>query len=360
MPAQLQRRLSIFAVLLVLVGLGLFGHWLLVGRFHESTDNAYVQGEITRVSSQLGARIERVLVADNQHVEKGQLLLTLEAADFQLALERARAALATREAELIQAQSRLAQQSSLIAASQADVGASQATLNRTQIDLSRAQTLRKPGYVSEERVTTLSADSRVARSQLSKAEADLSAQRQQVDALQAQIANAKAEIAQAELNLARTEIHAPISGTIGQRSAREGQVVQAGAYLLSIVPSDAIWVQANFKETQIGKMQVGQSAELVFDAYPDTPIEGRIDSLFAASGAQFSLLPPDNRHRQLHQGGAAHPGEADLRRGQPAEGQDPPGHVGGSEGRYRQRHPAWRLTSCCARRESPAGATGSR
>ncbi|MBC9250066.1 transporter [Pseudomonas alcaligenes] len=301
MPAQLQRRLSVFIALLVAVGLVLFGHWLLVGRFHESTDNAYVQGEITRVSSQLNARIEQVLVQDNQHVEKGQLLATLESADFQLALDRARAALATREAELTQAQSRLTQQSSLIAASKADVGASEATLSRAQIDLSRAQTLRKPGYVSEERVTTLSADSRVARSQLAKAEADLSAQRQQVDALnaevkrlEAQIANARADIAQAELNLERTQIHAPLSGIVGQRSARNGQVVQAGAYLLSIVPSDDIWVQANFKETQIGKMQVGQHAELVFDAYPDTPIEGSIDSLFAASGAQFSLLPPDN------------------------------------------------------------------
>ncbi|MEK1907368.1 MAG: HlyD family secretion protein, partial [Pseudomonas sp.] len=178
---------------------------------------------------------------------------------------------------------------------------SEATLSRTQIDLSRAQTLRKPGYVSEERVTTLSADSRVARSQLAKAEADLDAQRQQVDALKAevkrldaQIANARADVAQAELNLSRTQIHAPISGIVGQRSARNGQIVQAGAYLLSIVPSDDIWVQANFKETQIGKMQVGQHAELLFDAYPDTPIEATIDSLFAASGAQFSLLPPDN------------------------------------------------------------------
>ncbi|MBD9484605.1 HlyD family secretion protein [Pseudomonas sp. PDM14] len=301
MSAQLQRRLSIFVVLLVLIIAAFFAHWLLVGRFHESTDNAYVQGEITRVSSQLGARIDQVLVHDNQSVEKGQLLAVLESADFQLALDRARAALATREAELDQAQSRLSQQGSLIASSQADVGASQATLNRTQIDLSRAQALRKPGYVSEERVTTLSADSRVARSQVAKAEADLSAQRQQVAALNAeikrldaQIANARADIAQAELNLQRTQIHAPISGIVGQRSARNGQVVQAGAYLLSIVPNDDIWVQANFKETQIGRMQAGQHAELVFDAYPDSPIDATIESLFAASGAQFSLLPPDN------------------------------------------------------------------
>ena len=301
MPAQLQRRLLIFAILLALVVGSLFGHWLLIGRFIESTDNAYVQGEITRVSSQLSARVAKVLVNDNQHVKQGDLLLELESDDFRLALDRARAALASREAEQLQARSKLTQQASLIAASQADVGASEATLGRTQIDLSRARTLRKPGYVSEERVTTLAADSRIARSQVSKAQADLQAQRQQVDALNAeikrldaQIANAHAELAQAELNLSRTEIRAPISGLVGQRAARTGQYVQTGTYLMSLVPDEDIWIQANFKETQIGPMAVGQRAELIFDAYPDTPIEGRVDSLFAASGAQFSLLPPDN------------------------------------------------------------------
>ncbi|MDH1106890.1 HlyD family secretion protein [Pseudomonas otitidis] len=301
MPAPLKRRLFIFLTLLVLVVGGFFAHWLLIGRFLESTDNAYVQGEITRVSSQLGARIEEVLVGDNQAVKKGDLLVRLESADFRVALERAQATLATREAELAQAQSKLTQQSSLIAASEADVSASQATLGRTQIDLSRAQTLRKPGYVSEERVTTLSADSRVARSQLAKAEADLKAQRVQTDALradikrlEAQIATARADIAQAELNLARTEIRAPIDGFVGQRAARNGQYVQVSAHLMSLVPDQDIWVQANFKETQIEHMQPGQKVELVFDSFPSTPIEGRVDSLFAASGAQFSLLPPDN------------------------------------------------------------------
>ena len=301
MPAQLQRRLFIFLALLALIVASLFGHWWLVGRHLESTDNAYVQGEITRVSSQLGARIEQVLVQDNQHVEQGELLLVLESADFQLAKQRAEATLATREAELSQARSTLDQQASLIAASQADVSASQATLGRTQIDLSRAQTLRKPGFVSEERVTTLAADSRIARSQVSKAQADLQAQRQQVNTLhaeikrlEAQISSARTDLAQAELNIARTEIRAPISGFVGQRAARHGQYVQTGAYLLSLVPDQDIWIQANFKETQIGHMRPGQTAELTFDSFPDTPIEGRVDSLFAASGAQFSLLPPDN------------------------------------------------------------------
>ncbi|CAN7344450.1 HlyD family secretion protein [Pseudomonas solani] len=301
MPAKLQRRLFIFIVLLILVVGGFFLHWLLVGRFLETTDNAYVQGEITRVSSQLGARIEEVLVGDNQHVKKGDLLVRLEAEDFKLALQRAQAALATREAELAQSRSKLTQQDSMIAASEADVAASQATLGRTQIDLSRAQTLRKPGYVSEERVTTLSADSRVARSQVARAEADLKAQRVQTDALradvkrlEAQIANARADIAQAELNLTRTEIRAPIDGMVGQRAARNGQYVQVGAHLMSLVPDQDIWVQANFKETQIEHMQPGQKAELIFDSFPGTPIEAKVESLFAASGAQFSLLPPDN------------------------------------------------------------------
>lgn len=301
MPAQLKRRLFIFLAIIALIAAALFGHWLLIGRYLESTDNAYVQGEITRVSSQLGARIEQVLVQDNQHVEKGELLLVLESADFELAKQRALATLATREAELSQARSTLDQQASLIAASQADVVASEATLSRTELDLARAKALRKPGFISEERVTTLTADSHIASAQVSKAQADLQAQRQQVNTLnaeikrlQAQIASARSDLAQAELNLTRTQIHAPVSGFIGQRAARNGQVVQAGAYLLSLVPDQDIWVQANFKETQIGRMRPGQKAELIFDSFPDSPIEGSVDSLFAASGAQFSLLPPDN------------------------------------------------------------------
>ncbi len=301
MPATLKRRLFLFVTVVLLAAAALLAHWFFIDRHYEHTDNAYVQGEITRIASQLAARIERVHVEDNQHVAAGDLLVTLEAGDFHLALEQARASLATHEAELVQARSRLAQQNSLIAASQAALGAAQANLERSQLDLSRAEALRKPGFVSEERVTTLSADARVARSQQQKAEADLSAQRQQVDTLeaellrlQAQIDSARAQIAQAALNLGRTEIRSPIGGIVGQRSARTGQYVAVGAYLMSVVPDEDIWVQANFKETQIGHMHEGQTAELTFDSFPDTPIAGRVASLFPASGAQFSLLPPDN------------------------------------------------------------------
>ena len=301
MPAQLKRRLFIFFMVVLLIALAFFAQWYLKGRFYETTDNAYVQGEITRVSSQLGARVSEVRVQDNQHVDTGQLLVRLEPDDFRLSIDRAQATLATREAERVQAQSKLTQQSSLIAASDAQVQANQATLGRTQIDLARLQKLRTPGFVSEEQVTTMTADSNVARSQVTKAQADAQSQRQQVNALNAeikrldaQIATARADLAQAQINMQRTEIHSPISGLVGQRAARNGQYVQAGAYLLSIVPDEDIWVQANFKETQIEHMEIGQSAELTFDSFPSTPIKGQVNSLFAASGAQFSLLPPDN------------------------------------------------------------------
>ncbi len=144
MPAQLKRRLFIFLFIVALIAAGFFAHWFFKGRFYESTDNAYVQGEITRVSSQLGARIAEVKVGDNEHVEKGQLLVILEQDDFLLAIDRANATLATREAERLQATSKLTQQASLIAAADAQVSSSQATLGRAQIDLSRAQPCANP------------------------------------------------------------------------------------------------------------------------------------------------------------------------------------------------------------------------
>lgn len=301
MSSPMKRRFSIFLLLIVLTALFFIGKWFYVDRFLISTDNAYLQSEITRISSQLPARIEQVRVQDNQAVKQGDVLVELEADDFRVALERANASLATREAELLQARSKLQQQSSLIASRRADVSSSQATLNRVQIDLNRAQALRKPGYISEERITTLSADNQVAHSQLSKSEADLRVQQQQIAALEAEVArleamvrSAKSDVSQAELNLSRTQIRAPISGVIGQRAARQGQVVQNGSYLLSLVPDEDIWVQANFKETQIEKMHPGLKAELIFDSFPNTPIQAQVQSMFAASGAQFSLLPPDN------------------------------------------------------------------
>ena len=237
MPAQLKRRLTVFLVAVGLIAPGLLPA-LVVHRPPRGKHRQRLRPGRDHAGGQPVGRAGRGSPGARQPARgQGQLLVRLEDADFKLAVERAQAALATREAELAQARSKLVQQGSLIAASAADVNASQATLGRAQIDLNRAEALRKPGYVSEERVTTLTADNHVARSQLAKARADLEAQRVQRDTLgaeikrlEAQIASARTELAQAEINLSRTLIHSPISGLVGQRSARNGQYVQVGTH----------------------------------------------------------------------------------------------------------------------------------
>lgn len=141
----------------------------------------------------------------------------------------------------------------------------------------------------------------MAKAQIRRAEADLSTQTLIKDTLRADIQRftalievAQAEIRQAELDLDRTLIRAPLGGRVGQRNAQPGLNIQPGAHLLAIVPRDQLWVQANFKETEISGLREGQRATLVFDAFPGEEVDGHIDSLFPASGAQFSLLPPDN------------------------------------------------------------------
>ena len=301
MSARVRARLFVFLLLCAIAGLVAVGHWWLVGRFYEETDNAYVQGDITLVSSRLSAQVTEVLVDDNQAVVPGDLLVRLDPRDFEIALAQATANLATRSAEKQQAQSRLRQQDSLIAAAEANVEASQAEQRRVELDIKRITPLRQSGYASEEQLSNYRAQLEVARAQVSKARAELQTQTLAKDTLAADIARldaqiqaAEAAVGQARLDLERTEIRAPVAGRIGQRNVRIGQNVSPGSNLLAVVPDTELWIKANFKETQISRMHEGLRAELVFDTFPDQPVTGTLQSLFPASGAQFGLLPPDN------------------------------------------------------------------
>ncbi|GGE49239.1 secretion protein [Halopseudomonas oceani] len=301
MSARVRARLFVFLLICAVAGVAAFAQWWFVGRFYEETDNAYVQGDITPVSSRLSAQVIEVLVDDNQAVVPGDLLVRLDARDFEIALAEANANLATRRAEQQQAQSRLIQQDSLIAAASANVDASQAEQRRVELDIKRITPLRQSGYASEEQLSNYRAQLEVTRAQVSKAQADLQTQRLAKDTLAADIARlgaqiqaAEAAVRQAQLDLERTEIRAPIAGRVGQRNVRIGQNVSPGSNLLAVVPDAELWIKANFKETQISRMHEGLKAELVFDTFPDQPVSGTLQSLFPASGAQFSLLPPDN------------------------------------------------------------------
>lgn len=301
MSARVRARLFVFLLICAVAGMAAFAQWWFVSRYYEETDNAYVQGDITPVSSRLSAQVTEVLVDDNQAVVPGDLLVRLDACDFEIALAEASANLATRRAEQLQAQSRLTQQDSLIAAASANVDASLAEQRRVELDIKRITPLRQSGYASEEQLSNYRAQLEVARAQVSKAQADLQTQKLAKDTLAADIARldaqiqvAEAAVKQAQLDLERTEIRAPIAGRVGQRNVRIGQNVSPGSNLLAVVPDTELWIKANFKETQISRMHEGLKAELVFDTFPDQPVTGTLQSLFPASGAQFSLLPPDN------------------------------------------------------------------
>ena len=301
MPARVRNRLFILMLLVAVIAAGLFAHWWLVGRHYQTTDNAYVHGDITRVTSQLAAQVTEVLVTDNQTVETGDLLVRLDNRDFTTALAQARANLATRQAEHLQAQAQLKRQDSMIEAARAAVEARKAEQRRIELDIQRILPLRQSGYASEEQLSNFRAQLDVAKAQVRGAQAELQTQilskdtlSADIDRLAALIQAAESAVTSAEIALSRTEIRAPVPGRVGQRSVRVGLNVQPGDHLLALVPGRDLWVQANFKETQIKRMRKGQAVTLVFDAFDDQPVQGHIDSLFPASGAQFSLLPPDN------------------------------------------------------------------
>ena len=301
MASRTRLRLFLFLLVCALAVASFTAHWWLVGRHYQSTSNAYVHAEISRVGSQLAAQVMEVLVDDNQLVEAGQLLVRLDDRDFRLARQLAEASLQTRLAEQQQVRARLAQQDSRLAAARAEIDAQQAELQRLQRDLARLTPLRQSGYASEEQLSHLQAQQQVVRARLRAAEAELRTRELDNNGLQAELQRlaaletaARAEIERAELAIERSEIRAAVAGRIGQRSVRVGQQVQVGQQLLALVPEQQLWVQANFKETQIRRLRPGQRVRLQFDAFPDEPLDGVVDSLFPATGAQFSLLPPDN------------------------------------------------------------------
>lgn len=300
MATKTQVRVGLFFSLLSVIAICATAFWWFQWRFIQTTDNAYVESDITQIAAQLSARVERVHVEDNQSVKAGTVLISLESNDFAFQVGKIKSQIASLEVQLASIGTLRAQQVAQIAARMADLQASHADLGRNQLNLDRVSALRKKGYASEEQLTTLSANTKVAKATMQKAQATLDSQRlelsrldEQQEQLEAQLMSAHNDLGLAELNLSRTRIIAPIDGIVGHRSARQGQYVRPGEILMSIVPHQA-WIQANFKETQISNMRPGQKASLKFDAYPDMEITGIIESLFPATGSQFSLLPPDN------------------------------------------------------------------
>ena len=275
--------------------------WFTSFRYHESTDNAYVHADISVISPKVSGYLASVNVADNAYVHKGDVLATIEPRDFEIARAQATARLETQKSAIATIAEQIEAARADAESAEANVASADAQAMRARTDYRRYEKLARQDFASRQKLDSASAEMKSANASLAAARAKLHAANTQIAVLKAQKAQqeaklkqVEADLEQAERNLAYTVIRAPVDGVVGNRHMDVGQLVQPGNQLASVVALPHVYVDANFKETQIEHMRVGQTATIVADAWPDTEIEGRIESFSPASGQIFSLLPAEN------------------------------------------------------------------
>jgi len=303
-PSQKAAKRAALALALALgiAGAADFGYgYLTTGRYLESTDDAYVKADSTIISPKVSGYIAQVLVGDNEKVKAGQLLARIDDRDFRAALDQAHADVEASEAAVRNLDAQISLQAPVIEQGTAAVAGAEANLQFAQEEQARYDGLMKTGSGTIQRAQQTDAALREKIAQLQHGKSGLLAAQRKVDVLTterakavAQLDRARAVEAQAALNLSYTRITAPVEGTVGARSLRLGQFVQAGTQLMAVVPLDAVYVVANFKETQLTHVRNGQPVEIEIDSFHGTKLRGHVDSLSPASGLEFALLPPDN------------------------------------------------------------------
>jgi len=286
----------------VLAGAADFGwqYWT-VGRFEVSTDDAYVKADNTTIAPRISGYVAGVLVDDNQPVTAGQVLARIDDRDFKVNLEQARAEVESAKANIANKQAAIVAQQSAIEAAQATVALDQANAIFAEQDDQRYAELAKKGYGSVQNAQQAASKIAAARAAVTRDTAVVGTAAKQLDVIKAELAQAQATLSraqaaedQAELNLSYTALVSPVDGVIGNRTLRIGQYVQTGSQLMSVVPNQAAYIIANYKETQLANVQRGQSVDIKVDTFPGQVFKGHVDSLSPASGQEFALLPPDN------------------------------------------------------------------
>ncbi|KZD00288.1 multidrug transporter [Thalassospira sp. MCCC 1A02803] len=286
----------------IIGGGGYYGfYWVTEGQYHESTDNAYLQADEVAVSPKVSGYVGDLRVAENQPVRKGDLLLTIRDEDFRLELAKAEAALEARRSAVGTMEEQITLQEAAINQAAANVDIARVELERTSDDFKRYDDLVKKGAASRQKFDYAKADRQTAQAEVAAANATLAVEKGRLGVLRAQKIEAERAVKQAEAarDLAQqalddTRIFAPFDGVVGNRSVQTGALVQPGEQLLVLVPLPGTYIVANFKETQISHMAPGQKVSVEVDAFPDAEIVGHIASFAPATGAQFSLLPPEN------------------------------------------------------------------
>ncbi len=275
--------------------------WWQVGRFIETTDDAYVGGNVTAIAPHVAGFVTELLVGDNQYVKAGQLLVRLDDRDYKAKLAHAEAVVEHQTAALANLRAKLDLQKSMIGAAQAKLAADQAEAAYARVDAVRYHALAVTSFGSLQNDQKALAAARKAEAVVRSGQAGLDAAKQQLAVIDTEMAETRASLTQAEadrrtaqLDLGYTRIRSPIDGYVGNRAAQLGAYATVGAALLSIVPAHSLWVDANFKEDELAHMRPGQKASFVADVLPGHTFEGRVLSLAPATGAVFSVIPPEN------------------------------------------------------------------
>ena len=281
----------ILLVLLVAGALLGFRFWVR-SHTHVTTDNAFVDSHVYGISARVPGTISRVLVNDNQFVRKGDLLVELDRADYDVRERNAAASLAMARNETSGDYAKVEERK----ASAVNAGA---RLTQADLDLQRGRTLFTREVIPKEQLDRLETARKVAAAQLREAEEGVRRAEAEVGLAgkggrDARVAQRQAQLKEAELNLSYTMLHAPADGYITRKAAEPGNTIQAGQSLMALVALDDAWVTANYKERQLTNVRTGQKVEFEVDAYPGKTFRGRVDSIMAGTGAAFSLLPPEN------------------------------------------------------------------
>ena len=275
--------------------------WWTAGRFIESTDDAYVGGNVTVIAPKVAGFISQLAVTDNQQVHAGDLLIKLDDRDYRAALAKADATVAIQQATLVNLDATRHLQESVVAQAQAEIAATDAEIVRTRDDQSRYQKLLETGAVSTQSSQQADTSYKQAFAAGQKAHAALDAAQRQLDVIGTQKLQAQAALNEviaerdlAQLNLSYTELRAPIDGVVGNRSAQTGAYATTGSQLISLVPAHGLWIDANFKESQLALVRPGSPATVKVDSFPGKVFHGHVVSVAPATGAEFSVLPPEN------------------------------------------------------------------
>lgn len=294
----------------ILLGVGIVGllatayfgaEYYLVGRFMVSTDDAYVRANNSTLGSRVAGHIAKIIPADNTLVKAGDVVLQIDDGDYKIAVNSARAKIATQEATIARIGKQIVAQGAQVAQAQAQLLSAQAAATRSDLDYTRQQTLNTRGFASQATFETSQASRDQAAASLQAGRAAVEAARESVEVTKAQQMEARAQLdelkavlAKAERDLDFTQVRAPVDGVFSNRIVNIGDFVNVGQRLVNVVPLAGVYIDANFKETQLGRVQPGQKVKITVDAYSGRTIEGEVDSLSPAAGAVFTLLPPDN------------------------------------------------------------------